>query len=873
MDDKCKRFFTACQEVFIVPRDKFQAVKDVVPIGLHIQKYETDLRNEGNSLIGSHHTHQSDGGRCLHIDLSENRFNCLHAGCDASGSVIDYEADRLNVDIFAAAESLADTYNVNIPNETPEQRAARKVTNEKRASVQELMKEAFMLYHGNLPSENYFLERGIPDDVIESDLLGYAPSGGKWLASRLGKADRDQEALLGTGLFYQNRDGNLSDRYQDRYIFPYFYRGKPVFSIGRSIDTNIEGHKKYVKHLVKSDRYPYVSDAAVRHVLWGEDKIRDNARILIAEGIIDAILARQHLGDQYTVVSPVTAQVSKDQMERLSLLTTRAESITIVADSEESGAGEKGALKSAEHIRTKWIAAAADEPDQFRKVNKKNADGEMEPIVVYPPAKIARLRRPPESEKRDLADFITSGQKDELLYWIKAAQSVQYQKQREKGDVKRFFDGKTTFVAKRMTDECLLESNYFLYTAEQLHRYQDGVYAQNGEDFIRDYAKGILGEVWTSTRNQSLIDWLQDPVDSEQVNPDPNILNVKNGLLDLQTHEVKPHNPYYLSNVRIPVTYRSDAAWEISPTGKPVINPETGNPKLTTAGKDIQRFITSIVPLDAIDLIYEMSGYCLWGKAKFDRGFIFLGSGANGKGTLLNLISAMIGDANISNVSAQDLCESRFKPAEIFGKLVNACADIPSSPLKDASTIKMIASGDNISAERKNQHPFEFRPFATLLFSANEIPRSRDKTHAFYRRWSFIPFPNRFEGKEKDENIITRLTKPENLSAFLQLSVEGLKRLWEQGGFSDCQSSNAIMSEYKVSNDNIASFIEDNVTESPGSTIERKALYDAYKEYCEENGYNSVAVRRFNANFQSQLPRVERRDQPRPAHWIGVYLS
>ena len=81
------------------------------------------------------------------------------------------------------------------------------------------------------------------------------------------------------------------------------------------------------------------------------------------------------------------------------------------------------------------------------------------------------------------------------------------------------------------------------------------------------------------------------------------------------------------------------------------------------------------------------------------------------------------------------------------------------------------------------------------------------------------------------------------------------------------------MADYKVSNDNIASFIEDEITEHPGSTIERKELYDAYKEYCEINGYNAVAVRRFNTNFQSHLPRVERRDQPRPAHWIGVYLS
>ena len=852
-------------------RNKFQAVKDVVPIELHIQKYESDLHPEGNSLIGSHHTHQSDGGRCLTVDTNNNQFKCWN--CEITGSVIDYEADRLGIDIYAAAQELADVYNITLPDENPEQRAARKVANEKRASVQELMKEAFMLYHGNLPSENYFLERGITAETIESDLLGYAPLGRRWLASKLSKLNSDRAALLGTGLFYKNEDGVLNDRYQDVYVFPYWYRGKPVFSIARSINQNVKTYKKYVKHLVKSDKYPFVNDRAVRHILWGEDKVQKDTDILMAEGIIDAILARQSFGDEYVVISPVTSNVSKVQMERLAELTTRAKSITIVADSEESGAGERGAMASAEHIRAQWTVRREQDDTLFRKVNKKNADGEMEPVVVYPPTRIARLQLPPDVEKRDLSDYITSGQKDELLYWIKAAQPLKYHKQRENKDIRRFFSGKTTFLAKLMIDECELESNYFLDTAEQLHRYQDGIYKPDGANFIRVYSKNVLGEAWTATRYQSLLDWLINPVEADEVNSDPNILNVKNGLLHLDTSELHPHSPYYLSNTRIPVDYRNDAAWEVNSTGQPVINPESGNPKFTAAGKAVQRFITSIVPLDTVDLTYEMSGYCLSAQAKYDRGFILVGSGANGKGTLLNLISAMIGRDNISNVTAQDLCESRFKGAELFGKLANICADIPASPIQDTSQIKMITSGDSISAERKHQHPFQFRPFATLLFSANEIPRSRDKTHAFYRRWNFIPFPNKFEGQDKDENLIARLTSPENLSALLCFSIAGLKRLWEQRNFSVSQSSNLIMSEYKVSNDNVASFIEDNVTESPGSTIERKALYDAYKEYCEENGYNSVAVRRFNANFQSQLPRVERRDHPRPAHWIGVYLS
>ena len=762
-----------------MPRDKFQAVKDVVPIELHIQKYEIGLKDEGDRLIGSHHKHGSKDKRCFIITISEQIFRCFN--CGVTGSVIDYEMDRLGVDAYHAAESLIDEYKIDLPNETPEQRQARKVERESRIPVQDLLLKAFQLYNANLKSNNYFNDRGIPDKIIESDLLGYAPSEWRWLASRLEKVTDDRDALLGTGLFYKNRDGNLSDRYSDRYIFPYWYRGHPVFSIGRSIDTEVEDYKKYVKHLVKSDRYPYVSDTAVRHVLWGADKIRDNDKVLMAEGITDAILARQYFGGSYTIISPVTTRMSKAQVKELAQLSTRVKSITIAADSEENNAGEKGAIDSAENIRQQWYSIAKGNPESFRKKKVKTVDGEETEKVIYPETEIARLRRPPESEKRDLADFVTEGHIDELEYWIEAAQPLKYYQQRKESDVKRFFDGKTTFIAKHLIDECLLDSNYFLYSASQLHRYSDGAYQSDGPDFIRSYAKKVLGKVWTDPRNQALIDWLKDPVPPEKVNPDPNILNVENGLLNLKNHEIEPHTPYYLSNVRIPVTYKADSAWEVDSAGEPILNPESGNPKFTTAGKEIQRFITSVVPPDAVDLTHEMCGYCLSAQAKYDRGFILVGSGANGKGTLLNLISAMIGQDNISNVTAQDLCESRFKSAEIFGKLANICADIPASPITDTSQIKMIASGDSISAERKNQHPFQFRPFATLLFSANEIPRSKDKTHAFYRRWNFIPFPNKFEGKIEMKILLPVSLHPKTCLPSYASASRGLKGYGSKG--------------------------------------------------------------------------------------------
>ena len=81
-----------------------------------------------------------------------------------------------------------------------------------------------------------------------------------------------------------------------------------------------------------------------------------------------------------------------------------------------------------------------------------------------------------------------------------------------------------------------------------------------------------------------------------------------------------------------------------------------------------------------------------------------------------------------------------FKRADLFGKLVNMFADLDSRALKSSSYFKAIVSGDAMDAERKHRDPFYFRPFARLVYSANEIPQSNDKSFAYYRRWCIYNF-------------------------------------------------------------------------------------------------------------------------------------
>ena len=123
---------------------------------------------------------------------------------------------------------------------------------------------------------------------------------------------------------------------------------------------------------------------------------------------------------------------------------------------------------------------------------------------------------------------------------------------------------------------------------------------------------------------------------------------------------------------------------------------------------------------------------------------MFHGGGSNGKGVLIQMIEALIDPSNCSHRSLQDLDNNRFAAADLYGKHVNTFADLKSLRLSNTGNFKMLVSDDSLTEEHKFEHPFTFRNYAILIFSANEIPGSDDKTDAFYRRWIIFHFDKKF---------------------------------------------------------------------------------------------------------------------------------
>lgn len=315
-------------------------------------------------------------------------------------------------------------------------------------------------------------------------------------------------------------------------------------------------------------------------------------------------------------------------------------------------------------------------------------------------------------------------------------------------------------------------------------------------------------------------------------------INFKNLLFNLETWETEDHRPEIKTICQIPVNYNKDAKC----------------PK-------INDFLNSVVAEADINLLCEIAGYCLTTDCSFQKAFMLYGVGSNGKSVFLALLESLIGGENTSAESLQKLEFDKYRTAKLYGKRVNICGDIPDSKMHKSEVFKKLTSGlDLIDGENKYQDSFVFRNTAKLVFSANILPEGK-KDKAYYRRWILIQFPNNFEGGKEDRNLISKLQDPEELSGFLNLALEGLKRLKGSGKFSNDKSIEETQREYEFNSNPIAAFMDECTTGSQDD-IDAIVLYSTYTLWAEVNNKKITAYNQWGKelkklgfeNFRENVP-------------------
>lgn len=440
--------------------------------------------------------------------------------------------------------------------------------------------------------------------------------------------------------------------------------------------------------------------------------------------------------------------------------------------------------------------------------------------------------------KADIKDFIqkyrdtkgAAGLKESIDKMINDARLIEAPFEiSDSADVIRdkYYDEKR-FVPQKLVED-ILKNHKFLYADKQFFHFEKGYWQVVDTDYIAELTKRKLGSLSTITRiNESVNDLKLSvllPAD-KRLNARPELLNLKNGMLNWIENKLVPHDSNFYSSVRNNASYR--------PGAKCV---------------RFDKFIGEILDPDTIPLIQEFMGYCLVQDVRFEKAFLLTGPGANGKGTFLGVLRELLGRDNVSEIPLQNLSD-RFNTAQLNGKLANIFTDLNAKAMLDTGYFKAIVSGDRLTVERKHQNPFSFEPFSRLVFSCNEIPRSYDKTYAFYRRWIIIPFNKTFSGDQADKSLKSKLLM--ELDGILLWALEGLHRLFRQEDFSTSKTTTEMMNSYKVSNDNVLQFTNENCIFGDNYITDKRILYNTYKEFCAENSLKPVNNRRFNSDLQDK---------------------
>jgi len=340
-----------------------------------------------------------------------------------------------------------------------------------------------------------------------------------------------------------------------------------------------------------------------------------------------------------------------------------------------------------------------------------------------------------------------------------------------------------------------------------------------------------------------------------EFDPDPLLLNVENGTIDLRTGDLRPHRREDLITHLAPVRYDADARapqWEA--------------------------FLRRVLNDDAdlIAFLKRAAGYALSGSVREQVWFFLYGMGANGKSTFLRTLLDMVG--SYGRQAAPELLVSRrgeYHPTELAtlaGVRLAVCSEVGPDRSLDIVKVKQMTGGDRMTARYIRQDFFEFDPSFKIFLAANHKPSVKDTTDSTWRRIRLIPFVVQIPPEEQDEGLLEKFR--EEWSGILNWCLEGALS-WQEHGLAAPGHVLAATEAYRGEQDIIGGFLESCCVFGPESEFmaSAKDLYEAYKSWCEETGEEPVRQRTFGTRLAERGLARRKHGKGRRYHWFGVGLA
>ncbi len=322
-------------------------------------------------------------------------------------------------------------------------------------------------------------------------------------------------------------------------------------------------------------------------------------------------------------------------------------------------------------------------------------------------------------------------------------------------------------------------------------------------------------------------------------------LNCQNGTLDLQTGEFHPHTP------QDKLTKIAGAAYD----------PNAKNPRFT-------RFVSEVMSGDTekARFMQKSLGYGLTGDTRYECMFFYYGATTrNGKGTLMESTLHVMGDYGLTvrpeTIAAKPSANSQ-NPTEDIARLAGVQFANISEPRRglvlNEAQIKSMTGNDTLNARFLHENSFDFKPQFKLYVNTNYLPAITDMTLFSSGRVVIIPFDRHFEEWEQEQNLKAEFSRPEAASAILNWLIEGYTILKEEGFAQPKAVKDATMS-YQHDSDKMELFVEEFLEQEKDAECRTSAVYQAYRNWCNDNGYFAENSRNFNQALRTIGTIVRRR--------------
>ena len=606
-----------------------------------------------------------------------------------------------------------------------------------------------------------------------------------------------------------------------RLTIPYYKNGYVAYVITRERGA---GGAKYKKAPL---------DGMMENIPWGLHTLDREAPLVIAEGAFDAMSFDQ---EGFRVLSPLSGFFNKDSLRQVLDICKHAGRVFICFDSDS--AGNRFQVRMAQEFFRRHIDFTCGELEVKDVSDYYCAGGKLDVLIAGARPGIEVLAERIENKDEFKRFVFEAGRfvgRPEMMEFLEKVKQFPATWMREVTK-QALSPPSEDMIVKEVMEARRLK----FFEALGFYEYAGGVWRRRGDAEVKRYVSDVMGHYRSGSRVGSVFNLLKgECISTEQLDRKP-IFNFRNGTLELEPGKFREHREADLCSIQADYDYDPDAF--------------------------SQRWISFVEEICEGDerkanLLQEIAGYVLFNDCSLQKCFFLLGDGANGKSVFLDVMAAVFGPGNVSNVEMSGLVEP-FQRIRLYSSILNISSETQTDVKGAESIFKQLVVGDAVNGCYKGRDFVEFRTRAKFISACNDYIKSRDVTTGFLRRICFINFNARFvdepgAGEYKADRELTGKLLVD-LPGIFNWAYAGYKILREARQFSVPEDQKDTLDNFARDVNPVVSFIEDEVL--PGE-YERGRMYEIYTSWCKKCGHlplsRTAFIRRFKITMQQMKRKFE----------------